>query len=129
MTTTALNAALSVGGTPGVVGAVKTTFQSATTGFVVSGQITMGNGMPSPNPKQLVRLWYASSPFSYTAAQGSVRLKPTARYIEIPFADVGALIVAINSQVETRMGDYIYTWIETEGFSNPVVVDTSLQEI
>lgn len=127
MTTTAILAAQSVGGSAGVVGAVKTTLQAATTSYVLSAEVTNGNGVPSPLPKT-VRFYYTTSPWSYTAAQGAARLQQTARYIDLPIPDAGGGILAKDATIEVRTGDYLYTWIETEGFANPLTVNASLLE-
>src|ERR1041384_6560407 len=106
MTTTALLAAQSVGGTPGVVGGVKTTLQTATTSYVCSVEVTAGNGLPSPMPRTNTRFYYTTSPFSYTAGQQAAdRLRQTARYIDLPIPDAGAGVLAKDGTIEVRTGD------------------------
>lgn len=127
MTTTSLLAAQSVGGSAGVVGATKTTAQSTTTAYVLSALVTNGNGLPSLRAP--VVLWYSSSPFSMTAAQASTRLKSTARWVDLPIPNAGAGILVKDSTFEALTGQYIYAWLETELFDNPITVDLSLQEV
>lgn len=129
MTTTALQAALSVGGTAGVVGGTKTTAQSSTTAYIISAQVTAGAGLPFPAPRTPTRVYYTSSPFSYTAgAQAAARLSPTARYFDLPIPAAGSEVLAKDGTLEVLTGQYIYMWIETEKFTNPITVAVSLQE-
>lgn len=127
MTTTTLITAQSVGAASGVQQSAKITAQATTNNFLVSVEVTAGNGLPFPIPRSFL-LCFASSPFSYTTGAAPANLRNICGVVNLPIPAAGALIATVNSAKVPLAGQYIYAWIESEIFANPVTVTISAQE-
>lgn len=104
----------------------KVTIQATTTSFVIEGRITNG---AAGYVKQDVRVWYASSGFSVTAAVGSVALRPTARYVDIPMGQAAAQVTIRSSLLEPVAGSYIYLWVDLPTLTTAATLDVNVTEL
>ncbi len=88
----------------------KVTADAATAGFSIATEIT--NGVSSYNPNQSIRIWYTSSPFSYTAALAVTQLRQQAISMDIrPDTNTGA-IQTKTTDLAVLLGTYIYFWYD-----------------
>lgn len=113
MTTTALVTTQSIGtGSNKGDGILpqKATLAGSTQNFVLSMEITNGAGGYVKGSR--ISAWYATSPFSYTAADGVVQLRNKARYLEIIVSHNANIIHAAASVLEPVAGQYLYVWFD-----------------
>lgn len=115
MTTTALISSQSIGTSTNKGEGLfpqKLTLNPATTKFVITAELTNGTG--SYNQAQRVVLRYATSSYSYTAANAVAQLAAGAgtRFLElIPAKSTGAISNRF-SQIEVPAGQYLYLWVD-----------------
>jgi hypothetical protein len=129
MTTTNVIAAQSIG-TSTNYGAdkfpQKVTLTIGTTAFIIEGRIT--NGSDSYR-KQDARIWYAVSSFDLTAAAAAVALRPTARYLDLPFGPEGGDVRVRSSLLEPAAGSYLYIWCDLPKLATAVTLAINSVEL
>lgn len=88
----------------------KTTLSATTTALTVSCTLTNGNS--AGNPTCTIRVFFATSPVSITAAAAVEQLKQAAAYFDIkPHASPNGITIQ-DFPLMPRKGDYAYCWIE-----------------
>lgn len=101
--------------------------QSGSTAFVVNVQVT--TGAADGNPEQEVRVWYTTSPRTFTAANAPISLAPTARYVDIRPSSRGSTILTRDSSLEPVTGASFYCWVSLPRMNAAAILDVSLVEL
>lgn len=105
----------------------KVTKQTATTAFLVDVRIT--NGAGGYNPVSEVRVWYASSTFSLSAANAVTQLRAAAGYVDVRPSPHASGVTIRQSDLATVNGSYIYFWVDVPLVSVAQTLDVTLVEL
>lgn len=106
----------------------KITAQSDTSGYFVSPEITNG-ATGDYDSKQVVRIWFSSSAYSYTAANAVSSLKQDASYVDVRPGRHAADITANNSFLSVLAGAYIYLWCDIPTVTTAQTLTVKVTEI
>ncbi len=111
-------------GTPLAAG--KNAIAAGTTLFLLALQAVMTKSATEP---YRVKLFYASSPFDLTAANGKLFLPREAQTLEIT-APVGdqPLTKIVQTEYEVPKGDFLYYWFDEAVSADGVTVSLKLVE-
>jgi hypothetical protein len=134
MTTTTIINAQSIG-TGANVGeglfAGKTTLQAATTSFILSARIT--NGASNYQKTQSVEIYYSTSPFNSTAANGPVNLAQTAHILSVRPSQLSSGVAIKDSVLEMSTAGgatgAIYYWCSVPNVLVAQTLDLVLVEM
>lgn len=130
MTTTASISSQSIGTSTNIGERLfpqKVTANAATSAYLLGVRVTAGAGVTLTGT---VRVWFSSSSFSITAAQGAIYLRPTARYVDVPLNAVASSAVLIkDSTLEPLTGGYIYLWCEIPNLGTAATLDVNCVEV
>ena len=128
MTATTIISSVAVGAT-GAYGTnpTKTTLQATTTAFALNVSLT--NGSCAGDPGKTVRLYFACSEFSISAAAATTQLKRTAAILELrPHESPGGTNIEVTP-LFGRTGSYVYAWTEEPTFAAAGVLSAILYEL
>lgn len=138
MTTQALITSQSFGTSTNVgnakFSATPVTLAAVTTGYVINVQVTRpagalpltGNGGPAT-----IRVWYATTIRTVTAANAPVTLCQAARYVDCVFNKPGEAasgVITAESFFEPKTGDFLHCWCDAPGTLNACTLDVSVVE-
>lgn len=105
----------------------KTTLQTGTTAFSFSAQLTTGNS-PLKTPDG-VKLYYASCPYSITAAQAVEQLARNAESLIVYANQQPNQSFISSSELSVNNGGYVYSWLEWGKQDANATVTVSLVEL
>jgi hypothetical protein len=105
----------------------KITIQATTTAFVVAATLT--NGAAGYDQGNRPSIWFATSPFSITAAAAIVQMRNTARYLELVPAPTAGTALSKDSGLQSVAGSYIYIWCDIPTVATAQTLDISVVEL
>lgn len=132
MTITTIWNAVALGTTTELIGntPTKTTLATGTTAVILNTKLVPGDGN---NQSDMVRIYYAVSPFSLTAdATLPFNLKPQCGVLELKTQKKSAGAIYETSGVIANNGGFLYTWFDSPalsvaGGSTPSITLTSVE--
>ena len=103
------------------------TFNAGTLQYAVSVLITNGAGIVDQS--QEVRVWYATTQETLTGAQAVLRLKGTARYVDLrPNYDTAGNAIR-NSVIEPVLGQSFHCWVDAPALPVAATITVKLLEL
>lgn len=130
MTTTAIISGQSMG-TGSNVGdnlfAAKLTAQTTTTAFLLCVRVTEGAGPTNPGT---VRVFFTSTSFSISAANGPSQLGATSRYVDVILSDPrGGQVIIRDGSLEPLTGANIHVWASAPQLGTAATLDVNVVEL
>tara|TARA_R110000868_G_scaffold160977_9_gene390838 strand:+ start:75 stop:467 length:393 start_codon:yes stop_codon:yes gene_type:complete len=130
MTITALLASQAVGtganaGTDLFAGQLA--LQAATSGLVITGQLTNGAAL-TLDRKARIRVWFSTSPFD-VASGIPAQFKDDAKMFELYLSGNPSGIKVTTSEFVINQGGYLYYWLECPTFSVAASLNLSAVEV
>lgn len=104
-----------------------TTVNAGTQQYAVAVSIANGAGLQDANEE--VRVWYATSQDTFTAANAVISLRSTARYVDLRPDPQTGIIRNRNSQIEAVLGQNFYCWVDAPGLPTAATITVKLLEL
>lgn len=127
MLVTNTHTSVSAGGTSASgQNAYKKTLETGTTGFKINAKFTTGaGGQKTPTS---VRVWFATSSFSVTAANAVFNAAQIAESIEVKVSQSPGTILLTEGDLVISGGGYVYIWLEWGKLDAAGTLDVDLVE-
>lgn len=104
------------------------TFGATTTAYVVNVQLTNG-ATSSLDKNQIVRVWYATTMRTVTAANAMVQLGMTAKFVDLRPHFAPLLVRIVDSDLETITGSKFHCWVDAPTFPVAASLSVDLVEL
>jgi len=132
MTTTTIVSGQSIGTSTNVGNSkfpTKQTLSPTSAAIVLTLRVTNGAGKGVDDERSVITMWYALSPVSVTAAEGTELLKQNARFVDLRLEPLAEKDRARDSELIVVSGQYLYVWFDVPPFNTAATLNAYLTEL